>query len=363
MADIQAIDMKALIGLAAQGKALTEAQAEAAFNLMMSGEATPSQMGGLLMAMRVRGETVEEMTGAAKAMRAKMLRIAAPPGAVDTVGTGGDASGTFNVSTASALIVAGCGVPVAKHGNRAFSSKSGAADVLAALGVNLDADMRLVEKALHEANVAFLMAPRHHGAMRHVAGTRVELGTRTLFNLLGPICNPAGVKRQLTGVFSRDWIEPLARTLGKLGTERAWVVHGSDGLDELTLTGPSFVAALENGKVSTFEVSPAAAGLKEAKGAALKGAEPEHNAAMMYALLGGEAGPIRDFALLNAGATLVIAGAARDLKEGAQMAAASIDGGQAREALERLVTITNEPPPPDDEDDDNGAEQTQRPAA
>ncbi|MGH6932232.1 MAG: anthranilate phosphoribosyltransferase, partial [Dongiaceae bacterium] len=250
--DVQ--DFKALLGIAAAGKPLTAGQAELAFDIMMSGNATPSQMGGFLMALRVRGETVEEITGAVRAMRAKMTRIEPPPDAMDTCGTGGDASGTWNVSTAASFVVAACGVPVAKHGNRALSSKTGAADVLTALGVNIEADMEWVRKALWEASICFLMAPRHHSAMRHVGPTRVELGTRTIFNLMGPLSNPAGVKRQLTGVFSQAWIVPMAEVLGKLGTERAWVFHGSDGLDELTTTGPSFVAELKNGKVSTFEV-------------------------------------------------------------------------------------------------------------
>ena len=342
--------MKALIGLVAGGEPLSEADAEAAFDVMMSGDATPAQVGGFLMALRVRGETVPEITGAARAMRAKAVAIKAPEGAIDTVGTGGDAAGTFNVSTASALVVAGCGVPVAKHGNKAITSKSGAADVLAALGVNLDADFSLVERALAEANVCFMMAPRHHGAMRHVAGPRVELGTRTIFNILGPISNPAGVRRQLVGVFSQDWIAPIATVLGKLGSERAWVVHGADGLDEVTLTGTTHVAELKDGKVREFEVSPEDAGLDPCKPEALKGGDPEENAAAMQALLAGEPGPVRDFVLLNAGASLVVAGRADDLKTGAGLAAESIDTGKARAALEQLVAITNEPMPILDED-------------
>src|SRR5437867_3696803 len=227
-------DLKALIGTVAQGKSLGEAEAERAFDVIMSGNATPSQMGAFLMALRVRGETVEEITGAARVMRAKALHIEAPPGAIDTCGTGGDAAGTWNISTATALVVAATGVPVAKHGNRALSSKSGAADVLAALGVNIDCDMSLVKRALWAANLCFLMAPRHHSAMRHVGPTRVELGTRTIFNLLGPLSNPAGTRRQIVGVFAPDWVTSLAQVLGKLGSERAWVMHGSDGLDELT---------------------------------------------------------------------------------------------------------------------------------
>src|SRR5690242_20030911 len=243
-------DLKALIAHVAQGRRLSEGEAEAAFDIIMSGAATPSQMGAFLMALRVRGETVDEITGAARIMRAKAVAIHAPPGTIDTCGTGGDASGSFNISTASALVVAGCGVPVAKHGNRALSSKSGSADVLTALGVNIDADLRLVERAIREAKIGFLMAPRHHTAMRHVGPTRVELGTRTIFNILGPLSNPAGTKRQVVGVFSPQWVRPMAEVLGKLGAERAWVVHG-DGLDELTTAGTTFVAEWRDGVVTT----------------------------------------------------------------------------------------------------------------
>jgi anthranilate phosphoribosyltransferase len=329
--------LKALLGVAAAGKALSEAEAEQAFDIMMSGNATPSQMGAFLMALRVRGETVGEIAGAARAMRAKAVRIAAPKGAIDVVGTGGDASLTFNVSTAAAIVAAGAGVPVAKHGNRAISSKSGAADVLAALGYNLEADFPLTERAVAEAGFGFMLAPRHHGAMRHVGPTRVELGTRTVFNILGPLTNPAFVKRQLVGAFARQWIEPMARTLGKLGSERAWVVHGSDGMDELTLTGPSYVAELKDGKVSTFEVTPEDAGLKRVQLAALKGGDGAENAAQMRAILKGEQGALRDFVLLSAAAAILIAGKARTLKEGAVQAAKSIDGGKALAALDRAV--------------------------
>jgi anthranilate phosphoribosyltransferase len=335
---------KTLIAKAAQGQRLTEAEAADAFDAMMSGNATPSQMGGFLMALRVRGETVEEITGAARAMRAKALAVQAPPGAIDTCGTGGDGSGSFNISTATALVVAGAGVPVAKHGNRNLSSKSGSADVLAALGVNIDADLSLVQRAIAEAKIGFLMAPRYHGAMRHVGPTRVELGTRTIFNLLGPLSNPAGAKRQLLGVFAAEWVRPLAEVLGKLGSERAWVVHG-DGMDELTTTGTSVVAELKDGKVTSFEVKPEDLGLPRARRAALAGGDPAVNAERMRALLGGETGPLRDIVLLNAGAALLVAGRARDHRDGLELAARSIDGGKATLALERMVAITNETPP------------------
>jgi anthranilate phosphoribosyltransferase len=335
---------KTLIAKAAQGQRLGETEAAEAFDAMMSGNATPSQMGGFLMALRVRGETVEEITGAARAMRAKALMVQAPAGAIDTCGTGGDGSGSFNISTAAALVVAGAGVPVAKHGNRNLSSKCGSADVLAALGVNIDADPSLVERAIAEAKIGFLMAPRYHGAIRHVGPTRVELGTRTIFNLLGPLSNPAGAKRQLLGVFAPEWVRPLAEVLGKLGSERAWVVHG-EGMDELTTTGTSVVAELKDGKVRSFEVKPEDLGLARASRQALSGGDPAGNAERMQALLHGEKGPLRDIVLLNAGAALMVAGQARDHREGLDLAARSIDGGKAAAALAHMVAITNEPPP------------------
>jgi len=338
-------DLKPLIAIAAGGRSLDESQAEQAFDILFSGDATPAQIGGFLMALRVRGETVPEIVGAVRAMRGKMLRIEAPPGIVDTCGTGGDGAGTLNISTASAIVTAAAGVPVAKHGNRAASSKTGAADVLAALGVNIDADMALVKEALWKANMCFLMAPRHHNAMRHVGPSRVELGTRTIFNLMGPLSNPAGAKRQLVGVFARQWVQPLAEVLGRLGTERAWVVHGSDGLDEITTTGESHVAELKDGRVTQFEVSPETAGLARAKPADLKGADAATNAAAITGLLAGERGPYRDIVLLNSAAALLIAGKANDLKAGAALAAQAIDSGKAKAVLAGLVAITNRPLP------------------
>ena len=340
-----ATDLKGLLAVAASGRSLTLDQAEQAFGIIMSGDATPSQMGGFLMALRVRGETVEEILGAARTLRSKMLPIEAPAGAIDTCGTGGDAKGTLNISTAVALVVAACGVPVAKHGNSALSSKSGAADVLGALGVNIDAGMSLVRRALFEANTCFLMAPRHHSAMRHVGPTRIELGTRTIFNLLGPLSSPARVTRQLLGVFDRAWVEPLAEVLKLLGHERAWVVHGADGLDELTTTGGSFVAELRDGGIRTFEVTPEDAGLPRATLDDLRGGDAGENAAAITALLDGGPGPFRDVVLLGSAASLVIAGKAEDLKAGAALAAAAIDGGAARETLAKLVAITNEAAP------------------
>ena len=337
------IDLKQLLGIAATGQHLSAEQAEQAFDVMMSGNATPSQMGGFLMALRVRGETIEEITGAARTMRAKMLAIEAPAGAIDTCGTGGDATGTYNISTACQFVVAACGVPVAKHGNRALSSKSGAADVLGALGVNIEADMSLVRRALFEVGTCFLMAPRHHSAMRHVGPVRVELGTRTIFNLLGPLSNPARVKRQLLGVFSPDWVEPLAQVLKGLGHERAWVVHGADGMDELSTTGSSLVAELKDGAVSSFEVTPQDAGLPLAKLDDLKGGDAEHNAHALRAMLDGEPGPLRDVVLYSSAAALIVADKVEDLRSGVEMAARAVDSGAARDKLERLVAITNEP--------------------
>jgi len=338
-------DFKATLARLAAGERLNEAESAEAFDVMMSGNATPSQMGAFLMALRLRGETVAEITGAARTMRAKALPIDAPPGAIDTVGTGGDNAGTFNISTAAAIVVAGAGVTVAKHGNRNFSSKSGSADILSALGVNLDADVGAVQRAMREAGIGFLMAPKYHSAMRHVGPTRVELGMRTIFNLLGPISNPAGAKRQLVGVFAAAWVRPIAEVLGKLGSERAWVVHG-DGLDELTTTGISFVAELNNGKVETFEVTPEQAGLKRAALAALKGGEPAENAAKLRAILAGEEGPVTDIVLLNAAAALIIAGKAADLRAGVALAAKSIQSGAAKRALDKLVAITSAPAAP-----------------
>jgi anthranilate phosphoribosyltransferase len=332
--------MKAALARLAAGACLTEDESETVFAIIMSGDATPAQIGGLLMAMRVRGETVAEITGAVRVMRAKVLPVSAPADAIDIVGTGGDNAGTFNISTAAALVVAGCGVPVAKHGNRALSSRCGSADVLAALGVDIDAGLPEVERAIREAGIGFLMAPRHHSAMRHVAGPRAELGTRTLFNLLGPLSNPAGVRRQFTGVFAAGWIEPMATVLGRLGCLHAWVVHGSDGLDELTTTGPSAVAAVKDGRVTTFQVEPGDAGLPTAAPDDLKGGDAETNAAAIRALLGGEHGPFRDVVLFNAAAALVVAERATDLRHGVAIARDAIDSGRARHALDRLVAIT-----------------------
>ena len=332
---------KPYLAKVATGARLSADEARAAFDDMLSGEVTPSQMGAFLMALRVRGETVEEITGAVTAMRAKMLRVNAPEGAIDIVGTGGDGHGSYNVSTVSALIVAGCGVPVAKHGNRAASSRSGASDVLTALGVKIGISADAVAACVREAHVGFMMAQTHHAAMRHVGATRVELGTRTIFNILGPLSNPAGVKRQLLGVFSREWLVSMAETLRTLGSERVWLVHGSDGLDEMTTTGVTHVVELKDGNIHAFDITPEDAGLKRATLADLKGGDPSHNAAALTAVLDGAHGPYRDIAILNSAAALIVAGKAGNLKEGAALAAQSIDEGRARAALARLVAVSN----------------------
>jgi anthranilate phosphoribosyltransferase len=333
--------LKTHIAKVAAGSSLSFEEARDAFDIIMSGDATPGQIGGFLMALRVRGETVSEISGAVATMRAKMLRVDAPAGAIDIVGTGGDNSHSVNISTASAFVIAACGVPVAKHGNRGLSSQTGAADVLTALGVKLDIPPETIGRCIHDTGVGFMFAPAHHPAMKYVGPTRVELGTRTIFNLLGPLSNPAGVRRQMVGVFSRQWVEPLAQVLKNLGSESVWVVHGSDGLDEITLSGPTFVASLENGVVETFEVSPEDVGFKRQKPDVLRGGDADHNAAALVDVLKGAKGPFRDVALLNAAAGLVVAGRANTLKDGVKQAAASIDSGAAKARLDLLVKVSN----------------------
>src|SRR5437588_2703808 len=334
-------ELKGLIAKAATGATLSREEAARGFDTMMSGEATPSQMGALLMALRVRGETVDEITGAVTAMREKMLRVAAPLDAIDVVGTGGDASGSYNISTCAAFIVAGAGVPVAKHGNRALSSRSGAADVLGALGVRIDLTPDGVGRCITEAGIGFMFAPAHHPAMKNVGPTRVELGTRTIFNLLGPLSNPAGVKRQMVGVVARQWIEPLAQVLKNLGSEGAWVVHGSDGLDEITISGPTYVASLENGIVSTFEIAPEDLGLPRVQPEALRGGSAKENAQTLIDVLKGKRGAFRDVAVLNAAAALMVAARAKDLKHALALAQSAIDSGEAAGRLQRLVAVSN----------------------
>ncbi|MGI0525956.1 anthranilate phosphoribosyltransferase [Rhizobium giardinii] len=333
-------DLKPFVAKAAAGEALNREDARAAFEIIMSGEATPSQIGGFLMALRVRGETVDEIVGAVGAMRARMLTVEAPADAIDIVGTGGDGAGTYNISTLAALIVAGAGVPVAKHGNRALSSKSGTADALSCLGVKLDIDPEAISRCISQAGLGFMFAQQHHSAMRHVGPTRVELGTRTIFNLLGPLSNPAGVTRQLVGVFSPQWLVPVAEVLRDLGSTSVWVVHG-EGLDEITTTGVTQVAALENGAIRTFELTPDDFGLETAMLADLKGGDGAHNAEALKGVLEGDATPYRDIALANAAASLVIAGRAADLREGMDLARQSLTSGAAKATLERLIRVSN----------------------
>ena len=331
--------LKPVLAALASGGTLSASEAEDAFGIIMSGEATPAQIAGLLMAMRVRRETVDELTGAVRAMRARMVAVAAPPGAIDVCGNGGDNAGTLNVSTATTFVLAGCGIPVAKHGNRALSSRSGGADVLTALGVNVDVALDRLPAVLKAAGCMFLFAPRHHAALRHAAGPRVELGTRTIFNLLGPLASPAQVTRQLTGVFDPAWARPMAETLHALGTERAWLVHGQ-GLDELTVAGESQVVSLERGQYQAFTLTPEDAGLERYPIEAIQGGDAAVNAQALAALLDGATGPYRATVLMNAAAGLIVAGAETDLRQGALRAAAAIDAGAARAALNKLRQAT-----------------------
>ncbi|HTV69196.1 MAG TPA: anthranilate phosphoribosyltransferase [Rhizobiaceae bacterium] len=333
-------ELKAHIAKVASGKALSFDEAKAAFGIIMSGEATPSQIAGFLMALRVRGETVDEISGAVATMREKMLRVEAPDNAIDIVGTGGDNSHSVNISTASAFVIAGAGTPVAKHGNRGLSSQTGAADVLTALGVKIDLTPEMIGACIREAGVGFMFAPAHHPAMKHVGPTRVELGTRTIFNLLGPLSNPAGVRRQMVGVFAPEWVEPLADTLKALGADKVWVVHG-DGFDEITTTGETHIAELEGGNVRSFSISPEKLGLPRHTKEALKGGDAAFNAGALRGVLAGKKNAYRDTVLMNAGAGLVVAGVATSLDEGVKLAAKSIDDGGAASVLDKLVAISN----------------------
>ena len=332
--------LKPLIAKAAEGP-LTRAEAESAFNIIMEGEATAAQTGGFLMALRTRGEVVDEFTAAAAVMRSKCKPVKAPAGAMDIVGTGGDGKSTLNISTATAIVTAGAGVVVAKHGNRNLSSKSGTADALGELGVNVMVGPEVVERAIEEAGIGFMMAPMHHPAVKHVMPARIELGTRTIFNILGPLTNPAGVKRQLTGAFSRAMIRPMAETLLELGSEKAWLVHGSDGTDEISICGSTWVAVLEHGKVTDTEIGPEDAGLPVHPFSKIVGGTPAENAAALRALLDGEKSAYRDAVLLNTAAALVVADRASDLKQGVGMAEQSIDSGAAKEKLRKLAELTS----------------------
>ena len=332
---------KPFIAKVATGASLSRDEARSAFDTILSGEVTAAQSAAFLMALRVRGEHVEEILGAVTALRSRMVTVTAPPQAIDIVGTGGDNSGSYNVSTLAAIITAACGVPVAKHGNRAASSRSGAADVLTALGVKVGLEPAAIEHCIAKAGVGFMFAPSHHASMRHVAPVRTELGTRTIFNLIGPLSNPAGVRRQLVGAFSESWLEPMVEVLKSLGSERVWAVHGSDGLDEITTTGPTRVVALDNGKISAFTINPAELGLKTATASDLRGGEPAENAVALRDVVDGRQTPYRDIAALNAAAALVVADKATDLKEGLAQATAAIDSGKAKVTLAALVTASN----------------------
>ncbi len=333
--------LKTHIAKVASGTPLSFEEAREAFDIIMSGDATPGQIGGFLMALRVRGETVGEISGAVATMRDKMLRVDAPANAIDIVGTGGDGSHSYNISTASAFVIAGSGVPVAKHGNRGLSSLTGTADVLTRLGVNIDLAPEAIGRCIEQAGIGFMFAPSHHPAMKHVGPVRVELGTRTIFNLLGPLTNPAGVGRQLVGVFAPQWVGPVAETLKTLGTEHAWVVHG-DGYDEITTTGETQVAEVAGGEIRNFTLAPESFGLARHSRDDLRGGDPDYNADALRALLAGAAGAYRDTVLMNAGAGLVVAGIVRRLEDGIRKAAEAIDSGGARKVLEDLVRVSNE---------------------
>lgn len=333
--------LKQVITKVSTGATLDRAEMRTALDAMMSGDATPAQMGAFLMAMRVRGETIDEITGAAEFMRSRMTGVEAPVGAIDIVGTGGDSHGTYNVSTCATFVAAGAGARIAKHGNRSVSSKSGASDVLASLGVKLEITPEQITRCINEAGVGFMWAPMHHAAMKHWAPIRGELGIRTIFNVLGPICNPAGVKRQIVGVFALELVKPIANVLNNLGSEHVWVVHGHDGMDEMTTTGSTTIAELKGGKINMFEVTPADAGLLPAKMSDLIGGDSTVNADAIRRVLDGNREPYRDIVVLNAGAALVVAGLAADLREGVEKATASIDTGAAKQSLIKLIEVSN----------------------
>jgi anthranilate phosphoribosyltransferase len=332
---------KPYLAKVATGAALTREEARRAFDHLLSGEVTHAQAGAFLMALHVRGEALDEITGAAGALRERMTRVAAPEGAIDIVGTGGDHSGSYNVSTLAAIVTAACGVPVAKHGNRAASSRSGAADVLSALGVGIGLTPDHLARCLAQAGLCFMFAQSHHASMRHVAPVRVEIGTRTLFNVLGPLCNPAGVSSQLLGVYAASLAEPMTRVLGELGSRKVWTVHGSDGLDEITTTGPTAVVALEDGAIRRFTIDPRELGLRLAQPEELRGGDPAHNAEALRDVLDGARTPYRDIGVLNAAAALMVAGRVDTLQDGVTRAAQAIDTGAARAVLERLAAVSH----------------------
>lgn len=333
--------LKPFIATVSAGKALSRAEAEQAFKVIMEGRASPAQIAAFLVALRMRGETVEEIAGATAVIRGKALALKAPPDAMDIVGTGGDGAGTLNISTGAALVVAGCGVPVAKHGNRAMSSRSGTADVQTQLGINVNADFSLIEKSLREANFGFLMAPRHHESFKYVGPVRAEIGIRTMFNILGPLCNPAGVKRYLLGVYAEEWVRPMAEALAALGCEKAWVVHGAGGLDELSTLGPNKVCMVEGARVTEMQIAPEDAGLPRADLDQIKGGDSHYNAQRLTALLNGEKDAYREIVLFSAAAALIVAGKVQDIKEGVNIAGMAIDNGSALGVLDAVKRITN----------------------
>jgi anthranilate phosphoribosyltransferase len=334
------MDIKSALNRIAEGKDLTGTEMRDVMEIIMSGEATPSQIGAFLMGMRVKGETVGEIAAAVSIMRHKMVPVSAPDDAIDIVGTGGDGAGTLNISTGAALVVAGAGVPVAKHGNRALSSKSGSAEALQALGIRLDLSPEQIATCISEAGIGFMFAPNHHPAMKHVGPTRMEMGVRTMFNLLGPQSNPAGVKRYVLGVFDNQWVEPVAAALLANQAHSAWVVHGDSGLDELSTTGPSFVSQIKDGNLTSFEVSPEDAGLPRAALSDIVGGDPEHNAGELRKLLEGAKGPYRDIVLLNAAAAFIVAGKVETLAEGVGLGAETIDSGKAKATLDKLIVTS-----------------------
>ena len=333
-------DLKPLLKRVAEGDRLSRDDAAAAFSVIMDGDATPSQIGAFLMGLRVRGETVQEIAGAVSVMREKMQRVAAPDDAFDIVGTGGDGTSTYNISTCAAFVLAGAGLTVAKHGNRALSSRSGAADVLAALGVSADLDARGVERCIGEAGIGFMFAPNHHAAMRHVGPTRVEIGVRTIFNLLGPLSNPAGVRHQLIGVYSPEWLVPIAEALCALGTTSAWVVHG-EGMDEVTTTGETRVAVLRDGEIGETTITPEDAGLERTTLDELRGGDADENATALRGVLEGQSSAYRDIVVLNSACALMAARRSDDLRDAARVAADAIDSGRALSSLERLIAVSN----------------------
>ena len=334
-------ELKPYLGKVADAQVLSFEDARQAFEIIMSGRATPAQIAGFLVALRMRGENVDEISAAVDVIRSKALAVRSPADAMDIVGTGGDGSGTLNISTATAIVTAACGIPVAKHGNRALSSKSGAADVLTSLGVNLEADIAHIEQSIAEAGIGFMMAPRHHESFKYVGPVRVEMGIRTIFNILGPLCNPAGVKNYLIGVFAQEWVRPMAEVLARLGCEKAWVVHGADHLDELSTTGSNFICEVSAGAVTEFNLTPEEAGLAVASLEDLKGGDAAYNAERLCALLDGQLDAYRDVVLFGTAAALLIAGKAANIRDGVTLAAAAIDSGKAKSVLDKLVRITN----------------------